>query len=265
MKESDVKAIITAAGEHEELRSLSGDKPTALLDLNDKSLLQRQVDTFKKAGVSDITVIRGFGKEQFNVKDVKYYDNDNFKNNFDLESLFCAEEELNENFIFTYSDIIFENSIIKSLKESNQDIVVVIDRAYQYHKHKIDKELDLVITKERDKKHYRRIQSTFENRILRIGKKVDKNLATAEFIGIVYFSENGAENLKNVYHDLKKTNKGKFHEASHLEKASITDMLQEMIDRGFKVGFMEINQGWIEIHNKNDYLTAKDLLLDKND
>ena len=109
----------------------------------------------------------------------------------------------------------------------------------------VDKELDLVIAKEIENKHYRNIALPFENRILRIGKKIDKNIANYEFIGIAYFSNEGAENLKNVYLNLKKNHKGKFHEAESFEKASITDILQDMIYMGFKVGFIEINQGWI--------------------
>jgi choline kinase len=163
-------------------------------------------------------------------------------------------------FTSIYSDIIFDESIIKRVLDSTRDIAIVVDHSYKYHKHLIDKNLDLIITKEKDHKHYRKISLPFENRVLRIGNRIDKNLANYEFIGIVYFSKQGAENLKKVYLDLSKNHKGKFHEAETFEKASITDMLQEMIDMGFEVDIIEINQGWIEIHNKKDYEIASKMV-----
>jgi len=37
-------------------------------------------------------------------------------------------------------------------------------------------------------------------------------------------------------------------------------MLQEMIDRGFKIHYIETNKGWMEIHNKKDYEIAKKMI-----
>ncbi len=259
-KKSSIKVIIPAAGEAKEMKDLLNNKPKALLDINGKSILQRQVDTLSKCKITDISVIRGYEKEQFKVENVKYYDNKKFKNTFDLYSLFCAKKEMEGSFISIYSDIIFDESIIKRVLDCTQDIAVVVDHSYKYHKHLIDKKLDLVISKESDNKHYRKMALPFENRVLRIGNKIDKNLANYEFIGIVYFSKEGAENLKKTYMDLENNHKGKFHEAESLEKASITDMLQEMIDMGFEVDIIEINQGWIEIHNKKDYEVASKMV-----
>jgi len=259
-KEGDVRAIIPAAGEEKEMKDLLGEKPRALLEINGKSILQRQVDTLAKCKITDISIIRGYGKEKFDVENVRYYDNPAFRQNFDLASMFCAEKEMEGRFILIMSDILFDDSLVKQLIDTDQDIMVVVDSSYEHHKHMIDKELDLVIAKEDNAKHYRKMSTAFENRVLRIGKRIDKALAHYEFIGMVCFSEQGAENLKKIYNYLKKNHEGRFHEAESLEKASITDMLQEMIDRGFRVNFLEISKGWIEIHNKKDYETAKKMV-----
>ena len=39
--------------------------------------------------------------------------------------------------------------------------------------------------------------------------------------------------------------------------ASITDMIQEIIDRGYLVNGIEIRQGWREIHSPNDIQTVE--------
>ena len=67
-----------------------------------------------------------------------------------------------------------------------------------------------------------------------------------------YFSEEGALILRKVYHDCLATVDGPFHEADSFAHAADTDLLQEIIDRGFAVYGLEVFQGWMEIHKKED-------------
>ena len=69
---------------------------------------------------------------------------------------------------------------------------------------------------------------------------------------MAYFSEEGAGILKKVYHDCCQDNVLPFHEAKNFGQATETDLLQEIIERGFKVTGMEVYQGWMEIHNYSD-------------
>jgi len=257
----EIKAIIPAAGRSPEMGDSLMATPKPLLEINGKNLLQRQVDILNRCKIKDISVIRGYKKDQFNVEGVKYYDNDQYTTTRDLHSLFCAEKEINNEFIFLNSDIVFDEEVIRRIADCKQDISLVLDNSYRFHKHLIDKELDLVVVKENNNEHYRKMTTLFQNRVLRVGKKIDKNLANYEFIGIIYFSKQGAENLKKVYQDLKTNHKGKFHEAESFETASITDILQHMIDMSFKVSFIEINQGWMEIHDSKDYDLAQKMLV----
>jgi hypothetical protein len=84
--------------------------------------------------------------------------------------------------------------------------------------------------------------------------------ADYEFTGIAKFSEKGAAILTKVYHDLKGKTSGRFHEGECFEKASFTDMIQELISMGIKVEFLNIYKGWIEIHDKKDLKLANELL-----
>jgi len=257
MKErSKAKVIIPAAGKP--MEEIVKDTPVAMLDVNGKSILQMQLDTLKKTGITDVVVIRGYKKEKFNIKSVKCYDVDDYERG-SLYSLFAAKEEMKDGFILIFSDIIFDESIISNLLRSKRDITLVVDASYPFHRHEIDKELDLIIGKQRVR-YYREPVLTSEKEVIFIGKKIKKDIATHEFIGIAKFSAYGAQNLIEVYEDCAKYHKGRFHESENFEKASIVDMLQEMIDRGFKVHYIETNKGWMEIHNKKDYEMAKRMI-----
>ena len=47
-----------------------------------------------------------------------------------------------------------------------------------------------------------------------------------------------------------------FHEAPQFSQASLTDLLQEMIDRGRPVHAVEIYKGWLEVDTFEDYRRA---------
>jgi len=84
-----LKAIIAAAGESEYFN-----KPKSLLKIGNKTLLERQKNTLKICGIRKIVAIRGFKKEKFKIKGITYYDNDDYKNSFELDSLFFADNEI---------------------------------------------------------------------------------------------------------------------------------------------------------------------------
>lgn len=52
-----MRAIIIAAGLSSRLIELTDDKPKCMLEIGGKTILQRQIDTFRQCGIDDIVVI----------------------------------------------------------------------------------------------------------------------------------------------------------------------------------------------------------------
>ena len=250
----NIQAIIPAAG-----RDHIFDIPKSIIKIKDKSLLQRQKEILNSCGLNDIIVVRGYKKELIDIGEIKYINNDDYDKSFILHSLFKAEQEMNKGFIYINSDILFNENIINTLLNSKKDIILVVDNSYTYHKHEKEKKLDLILTKNKPIEERRTLYKK-DNEVLRIGKNINKSMADYEFVGIAYFSEYGVEIIKKIYNDCKLNYEGSFHEAQSFEKASFTDFIQEVIDRGFTVSLLEIYKGWIEIHNRNDIELAERLL-----
>ena len=74
---------------------------------------------------------------------------------------------------------------------------------------------------------------------------------------MAYFSAKGAEALIRTYEDCTQKQTGSFHESGSFEMASITDMIQELIRRGFPVHGLGVTQGWMEIHTNQDIEIAE--------
>ena len=258
-KEQKLSVIIPAAGKD----PIFEDIPKSLIKIKDKTIIKRQLEIIRKIGFNRISVIKGYKGELIDMSNIKYYDNTDFQNKHSLYSLMCAKDSMENGFILLYSDILFNESVFRQLKEIDSDIVLLIDNSYCYHKHDIDKKLDLVISKTKQSSYYRTLHPDSMIEVVKIGKNISRNAADFEFIGIAYFSEKGAEILKKIYDDCKqKYSKSRFHEADSFSKAGVTDIIQEIIDRGFTVNALQVYKGWIEIHNKKDKKIAEEMLND---
>jgi len=256
-KEQKISVIIPAAGKDINFM----DRPKALVDICNKTILKRQLEVLRRVGLLNIAIVRGYKGEMIDYENIKYYENPQFEKNHSLFSLFCAQNNMDNGFILLFSDILFNEEILKALIQSNGDIVLLVDNSYSYHKHDIDKKLDLIISKTKQSSFYRTLQPSTMIEVTKIGKNIDKDLADYEFIGMAYFSEKGAEILKKVYDDCKKRLKTeKFHESESFNRSSITDIIQEIIDRGFTVNALQVYKGWIEIHNMKDKEIAEEMI-----
>ena len=159
-----------------------------------------------------------------------------------------------------YSDILLENHIITKLMDCREDIVLVADNTIQYQRAEDGKILDFIISKHKRVPGRRRISVVYENILAKIGNKINPETATHEFIGLAKFSKTGAEQFVQTYQDCVQNYKGKFQEADDIARFTFTDLIQEMIDRGFAINFLEIHQGWLEIHREEDIALANKFL-----
>jgi len=95
------------------------------------------------------------------------------------------------------------------------------------------------------------------NRIVKIGRDLSHEDAHGEFIGLAMFSEQGINAFKAVYKDVNQNARSKgFHESGLLEHASLTDLIQELIDRGHDVQCVPTYKGWMEVDSFEDYQKA---------
>ncbi len=247
------KAIVLAAGFEPQLMPLIRDRPKTMLEVKGRTILDRQVEVLKRSGIKDIVVVRGYKKEEVDVAGVRFVDNDRYRETGEVYSLFRAEDDLKGPFVVLYGDIIFEPAILERLLDSQADVAVVVDRAF-HDAHKAglatpEGPLDLVVT-ETPPNGRRFVPPEGGSRVLRIGPEVTPDEAHGEFIGMTFFSAKGAEQLRTVYAELRESR------AEGLDRASLTHLLQALIDRGRPVTAVDIHKGWMEIDSFEDYRRA---------
>ncbi len=243
------KALIIAAGLGSRLKKHTENLPKCMLDFGGKTLLQRQLDSYKKFGIKDISLIRGYKKEKIRYKGIKYFENTDYKNNNILNSIFYAEKIINGNIIISYSDILFNSSVVERTINSDHDISVVVD---------IDWRGYYVGRKDHPISEAENVIFNSNNEVEKIGKiNTDNEEVHGEFIGMIKLSNRGTEIFKEHFHRLKKIYWNKpFQRAKSFQKAYLTDFIQELVDIGIKVHCVIIESGWKEIDTVEDYKKA---------
>lgn len=257
-----MKGIILAAGASNRLRPLSEDIPKCMLEINGKPLLQNILELFKNNGVDDISVIVGYKKEKIKMSyhGVTYFENDDFMTNAILHGLMYARAKLEEalktreDVIITYSDIWYNDSVVKALLISKKAIAAIVDTDWQdYYKGRTEhpiSEAENVIMDD-------------NKRILKIGKHifpegVEKN-KQGEFIGLWKLTPKGVKtflkHFDRLNFTLKKTDP--YQNAKEWQKSYLTDILQEMTDQGEKIHGVLIQKNWMEFDTGQDYNRTK--------
>ena len=249
LNKNNNKALIIAAGLGSRLKKHTENLPKCMLDFGGKTLLQRQLDSYKKNGIKDISLIRGYKKEKINYKGIKYFENTDYKNNNILNSIFYAEKAINGNIIISYSDILFNSSVVERTLNSDHDISVVVD---------IDWRGYYVGRKDHPISEAENVIFNSNNEVEKIGKiNTGNEEVHGEFIGMIKLSDRGTEIFKEHFHRLKKIYWNKpFQRAKIFQKAYLTDLIQELVDIGVKVHCVIIESGWKEIDTVEDYKKA---------
>jgi len=230
----NMKVIIIAAGMGSRLKEMTKYLPKPLLEIeNGKSIIQREIDTLREVGFEDIVIVRGYQKDKFTIPNIKYYDNDAYTENNILESLFYAEEAMEDGFICTYADSVFSKDIFQRVLDAPYDICIGVEPNW--------------------KKRYesRNDHPTDEAELVKI--KAGKIMSLSKFCNPDYHraKESGS---------CRFTEGQRFHDAVSIRKAYLTDMFQELIDRGYPIHAVMVNHGWVEIDTQQDYEYAQELI-----
>ena len=243
-----MKAIILAAGEGKRLRPLTNNTPKCLVNLFGKSLLQWQIETFRSCQIDDISVVTGYRSELINLPRLKIFQNKKFETTNMVESLFCASQELSEQTIVSYGDIIFEKKVLDKLIQSKADFSVIVDKNWKrYWEIRFDNPLNDAES----------LKIDTDDNITSIGKKTQKiDEIEGQYIGLMKFQNTGLEKIKKFYEKIKSqstNNSNPINPLVSFQQSFMTDFLQGLINDGCKLKAVEIENGWLELDTINDY------------
>jgi len=177
-----MKAIILAAGKGTRLNGHDL-KPKCLFEVGGQTLLARQVEALREAGINEIVIVLGFEAER--IRDLyehtaSFVINSRFEDTSSLYSLWLAREHLRDGFVVLNCDVLFHPQLLTRLLSSPFEDALLIDLVDKNNNHLGDEEMKIKLK---------------DGLVVDISKDMEPAEADGENVGIVKFSAEGASRL----------------------------------------------------------------------
>lgn len=253
-----MKCVILAAGRGSRLSPLTDIRPKCLVEFAGRPLLEWQLDALRIAGISDIHVVTGYLSEQIEAYRLKCWYNAIWESSNMIESMLCLRQLFmteNDDILVLYSDLIYEPYIISKLIKTDGDIVISVDQGWkQLWQARMSDPLSDAESLRYDE----------DGILLEIGQRVnDATQIQAQYMGMMKFTRTGRERLIDFW------DKADFYPSwAHgrtKQQAFMTDLLNAMINKNFKINTCVVEHGWLEVDSLNDLRRYETDLADRSD
>ena len=228
-----MRAIILAAGKGKRLDTISGAYPKCLLEVGGVSLIERQIQILRAAGLDKITVVIGFGAEYVREHcgpEISYVENELHAETNSLYSLWLTRDLLADGFVVLNADVLFHEQMLIDLLSSDHEDALLI--SYQPRATLGEEEMKVKVQ---------------HGRVVDISKQMDPAEADGENVGIVKFGPAGAALLVEKMNELV---------AAGNRKAWAPQAFFEFAAARPLYAISTNNHPWIEIDFPEDYARA---------
>jgi choline kinase len=235
----EMRGVILAAGKGARLNGTAADRPKCLVDVGGVSLLRRQIDALRAAGIRDLVVVAGCQADRVRREagtGVTIVENPRFGETNSLYSLWLARGHLAPGFIVLNCDVLFHPRLLDDLLTARyEDALLVAPResstAYGSEEMKV---------------------AIRAGRVIAISKSLDPTDADGENLGIVRFGPAGARLLVDILDRTIAAGRVRDWAPYAFERFAAVRPLYAIGTRGLP---------WIEIDFPEDYRRAVDEVL----
>lgn len=233
-----MKAIILAAGRGSRLGRRTKDRPKCMCALQGRTLLERCLETLKKAGIAptDTGIITGYRGDMFTVPEVTYFHNPDWEKTNMFVSLTMAREWLRaEPCVVCYSDIVFSPNTMRRLMDCPAPLAITSYEGYwELWKRRMENPLEDLET----------FRANDEGKLLEIGlSPASRADIHGQFMGLLRFTpESWAWVDETIRHPLPKP----------VQTLDMTTLLNGMVQLGYPVQIISTSDLWLECDSERD-------------
>lgn len=234
--------VFLAAGKSSRIYKKVG-KPKCLLKINNQSIISNLLKNLKGLNLKKINIVVGFKsylikKELKKNKKINYIYNKYYNSREMLYSLILALKKIDDDIIFSYTDIIYDRSIIKKLISKKNNIYLPILKNWKKVWKKRKKEI---------KSDAEDLQIDKNSNLKTIGKKItDISKVKYQFMGLVMINKDNKKKIIKLYNSTK--NNKKIH---------LTEFLNLIVKKKINIKCLKYHKNWYEFDDIDDYLNYK--------
>ena len=245
-----MRALILAAGQGTRLKKYTNNLPKGMLSFAGKTIIERQIEQYRACGIDDIIIVRGYAAYCISYSGITYRDNVNYESTNMVMSLLTASDLFDDDMIVSYSDILFENTMLKKMISSDAEFAVAVDDNWKYYWNMrygtVDYDTESMVIDE-------------DNRIVNLGREnppIDE--IDARYVGLLKFSMSGLNKISSMMEKAlyEFSDKPWQQSGKTAKQAYMTDLLNALIENGETVKAVRFKNGWIEFDTNEDYEKA---------
>jgi choline kinase len=233
-----MKAVILAAGQGTRIRSVHGEHPKCLIEVDNTTILDHQLDALTMVGINDVAIVVGYEKEQIIARvntrklptqRIQFIENLTFAITNNIYSLWLALDWLRgDSFVVLNADVIFDPEILDLAVRPHALISMIVDPLWRDETMKVVVEGDHVI---------------------RMSKKISREEFSGTYIGITVFSKAIQDRFFRTMNEL--ISAGQVNEFFNVA-------VQELANEGIRVGYTSTDGlAWAEIDDPLDLTFAQ--------
>lgn len=216
-----------------------------------RPILAYLLDALDQAGFArkDVIFVSGYAEAAVRQShpELTFVQNSEWAKNNILLSLFKAEAQMEDGFISTYADIVYEPGIVQRLKNAPEDLVLGCDtewrRRYLERSDHPETDAEKLTAQAR--------------RVTGLSRQIPSEQATGEFIGVLKATAQGARSLRASFARARSKFAGRpYREGRHFERAYLIDLLSEMLEDGTPIHCENTPGGYMEIDTVQDLALA---------
>jgi L-glutamine-phosphate cytidylyltransferase len=234
-----MRAVILAAGQGTRIRSVHGERPKCLIEVDNATILDHQLDALYKTGITDVAIVVGYEKAQIMnhvmsrklsaTQRIHFIENPAFAITNNIYSLWLALEWLRgDHFIVLNADVIFDADILEVATRAKAPISMIVDPLWR------DETMKVIIQ---------------GGRVMQMSKKISRDQFSGTYIGITLFSK--AIQLRFFDKISMLISAGRVNEFFNVA-------VQDLVEEGVHVGFTSTDGlVWAEIDDPTDLSFAQ--------
>ncbi|CAH0992013.1 CTP:phosphoglutamine cytidylyltransferase [Sinobacterium norvegicum] len=247
------RALILAAGQGTRLRPLTNDKPKCLVPLLGKTLLARQVDTLRQAGIDNIHIATGYRCDQIEALGFNTTKNPRFAETNMVETLFCAKDFIQQegDLIIAYGDIVYNPENLQALLASDAEVALMIDKRWRdLWSLRLENPLEDAETLVLDE----------HSNVIELGKKPENyDRIHGQYTGLIKLRSDKIPAFIEHYNKLDRAGQ---YDGNDFDNMYMTSFIQGLIDNSWQVKAAIVNNGWLEIDSTDDLAQYENMASD---
>ncbi len=250
------RMIVLAAGRGDRLGAATEGMPKCMVPLLGAPLFSWLMRRAREV-VQEVVVVRGYQGDRLPAEDgVVFVDNPDFATTNSAYSLWCARDWFGDGFLMSYSDIVYNSTVLAAVAGSPAPIGVAVDRRWRsYWRRRFDDVLS-------DAETLRWGEAGTIRDIGGHAQRVED--IEGQYIGLLQFHGGGVSALREFLRD-RAMSDSPGEGIRPIQTMCMTDVLQGLIDAGHLVHGVAIDGGWLEIDTLSDLELAHRLVRKQGD